>query len=419
VKSSTDRILTTHTGALHRPPDLEELYRKKFAGEPVDESALATRLHSAVAEVVRRQASVGIDVIDDGEFSKLSFWAYAKSRLDGVVSRPIQVNPSAAKDAFFRRAGLTASSGSDREQFAAFYADTEGPGGVTTPPSVIQLYLPAGSAHEPPAIQVVEGPLKYNPEAVRRDIDNLKSALQGGIACEEAFMPVVAPGMLATRYVNEYYKSDEEYYFALAEVLREEYLAITGAGFLLQIDDVSLPGRRRLLPGAAGIEAFRQWSGLAVDALNHALRGIPPEKVRYHMCWSSMNAPHTDDPPLSELVDSLLRINAQGYQIEAANVRHEHEYHLWEEIGLPDGKILMPGVICHATNVIEHPDYVAERILRYANAVGRANVIAATDCGFRTRVHPQIAWAKLETLVAGARLASAKLWPTTPTSGRP
>ncbi|HUB97105.1 MAG TPA: cobalamin-independent methionine synthase II family protein [Stellaceae bacterium] len=406
MKSSTDRILTTHTGALHRPPDLEELYRQKFAGEPVDERALEARLKTAVAEIVRRQASIGVDVIDDGEMSKLSFWAYARSRLDGVVAQPL----SATKDAFFRRAGQTASSAGDRERFAQFYADTEGPNGVTTPPNVIQMYIPAGTAYEPPANHVVEGPVKYKADEVRTDIATFKQALEG-VPHVEAFLPVVAPGMLATRYRNDYYKSEEEYYFAIADALHEEYRAVTDAGFVLQIDDVSLPGRRRLLPGESGKAAFDKWAGLAVDALNHALRGIAPERVRYHMCWSSMNAPHTDDPPLAELVHCLFKINAQGYQIEAANVRHEHEYHLWETTRLPDGKILMPGVICHATNVIEHPDYVAERILRYANAVGRANVIAATDCGFRSRVHPQIAWAKLETLVEGARLASAKLWP--------
>ncbi len=408
MKLSTDRILTTHTGSLHRPPDLEELYRRKFAGEPCDENAIEARLRSAVAEVVRRQADIGIDVIDDGELSKLSFWAYARSRLDGVETRPIVADRS--KDAFFRRAGQTAAAGSDRERFAQFYADTESPGGVTTPPSLVQLYLPLGSAFDPPAIHTVVGPLKYKSPEVERDIRNFKAALASEVSIEEAFMPVVAPGMLASRYRNEYYKSEQDLYFAMADALAEEYRAIVDAGFLLQIDDVSLPGRYRLVVPGDGVEAYRKWSRLAVDALNHALRGIPPEKVRYHMCWSSMNAPHTDDPPLSEMLDDLLRIAAQGYQIEAANVRHEHEYHVWENTALPEGKVLMPGVICHATNVIEHPDYVAERILRYANIVGREHVIAATDCGFRSRVHPQIAWAKLEALVAGARIASRKLW---------
>lgn len=408
MKTSTERILTTHTGALHRPRDLEEVYRRKFAGEPYDEAALEARLRTAVAEVVRRQSEVGIDIVDDGELSKLSFWAYAKFRLEGVETRDLPADRG--KETFFQRAGQTASSAGDRERFAEFYADTEPPGGVTTPPSVVQLYMPLGTAFAPPAVHTVVGPLKYIADEVRRDIANFKAALPADLKREDAFMPVVAPGMLATRYRNTYYKSDEELYFAMADALREEYRAIVDTGFLLQIDDVSLPGRHRILVAQDGVGAFRKWSHLAVDALNHALRDIPAEKVRYHMCWSSMNAPHTDDPPLTELLDALLRIKAQGYQLEAANVRHEHEYHVWEDFDLPDGKILMPGVICHATNVVEHPDYVAERILRYTNAVGRENVIAATDCGFRTRVHPQIAWAKLEALVAGAKIASAKLW---------
>jgi 5-methyltetrahydropteroyltriglutamate--homocysteine methyltransferase len=226
----------------------------------------------------------------------------------------------------------------------------------------------------------------------------------------EAFMPVVAPGMLATRHTNEFYRSEEEYYFATADVLSEEYRSISAAGFVLQIDDVSLPGRYRMLVPSGRREEYRRWSALAVEALNHALRGIPTDRVRYHMCWSSMNAPHTDDAPLEEMLEPLLKINAQGLQIKAANPRHEHEYHVWKKAKLPDGKILMPGVISHATNVIEHPECVADRIARYANAVGRDNVIAATDCGFRWRTHPQVAWAKLEALVEGAKVASRQLW---------
>jgi 5-methyltetrahydropteroyltriglutamate--homocysteine methyltransferase len=410
MKRSVDRILTTHTGSLHRPPDLEETYRKKFAGEKFDNSALEARLRTSVAEVVRKQADIGIDVVDDGEYSKLSFWAYAKSRLSGIESRPVVANRKLGEQ-FFARAGQTASAGrSDRARFADFYADTEPPEGVTTPPSLVQLYMPLGTAYEAPASYAVVGPLKYKPEEVQRDIENFKAALAQSTSITEAFMPVVAPGMLATRHSNEFYKSDEEYYFAMAEVLREEYSAIIDAGFLLQIDDVSLPGRYRLLVPDGKRAEYDKWSNMAVDALNHALRGIPAEKVRYHMCWSSMNAPHTDDAPLTDMLGPLLKIKAQGLQIEAANARHEHEYHVWEEHPLPDGKILMPGVICHATNVIEHPQYVAERILRYAHIVGRENVIAATDCGFRWRIHPQIAWAKLETLAEGARIASRNLW---------
>jgi 5-methyltetrahydropteroyltriglutamate--homocysteine methyltransferase len=301
------------------------------------------------------------------------------------------------------------SSRAVRERFAQFYADTEPAEGIDRPPSVIQMYMPLGTAVETPALYAVVGPLRYKSQEIGRDVDNLKAALSG-VSAGEAFMPVVAPAMFATRHVNEYYASDEEYYFAVADVLREEYQAIVNAGFILQIDDVSLPGRYRIQVPAEGLEAFQRWMDLAIDAMNHALKGIPEEKVHYHMCWSSQNAPHTDDAPLGDLIEPILKIKAQGYQLEAANVRHGHDWKVWEEVKLPDDKILMPGVICHATNVIEHPDYIAELISKYANIVGRDRVIAATDCGFRWRVHPEIAWAKLEALVEGAERASKVLW---------
>jgi 5-methyltetrahydropteroyltriglutamate--homocysteine methyltransferase len=266
-----------------------------------------------------------------------------------------------------------------------------------------------GTAVEPPAIYAVVAPLKYKPVEVERDIDNFKAALRS-ITVEETFMPVVAPAMFATRHINEYYKSEEEYYFAVADVLHEEYAAIVNAGFLIQIDDVSLPGRYRIQVPEEGLPAFNRWMDLAVRALNHALRDIPEEKVRYHLCWSSQNTPHTDDAPLSDFMEAMLKINAQGYQIEASNVRHGHEWATWKEFKIPEHKIVMPGVISHATNVVEHPEYVAQQIQRYTDVVGRERVIAATDCGFRWRVHPQIAWAKLESLVKGARLASKALW---------
>jgi 5-methyltetrahydropteroyltriglutamate--homocysteine methyltransferase len=406
MQRSTRRILTTHTGALHRPADLEELFRKKYAGEAFDAAAFEARLRSGVAEIVRKQIDVGIDSVDDGEYSKLSFWAYIMGRVRGVERRPIKAQGS---DRFFKRAAQNAAAASDRERFAEFYADTEPPGGVTTPPSLVQLYLPVGMAFDPPASYAVVGPLEYDPSEVRRDIDNLTLAVLGANV-SHAFMPVVSPAMFATRFVNEHYGSDEEYYAAVADVLREEYRAIVDAGLVVQLDDVSLPGRYRLLAAQGKADDFAKWSGLAVEALNHALRGIPEESVRYHLCWGSMNAPHTDDPALEDIIGPMLGIKAQAYQIEAANARHEHEYHVWEKTRLPEGKILMPGVIGHATNVVEHPEVVAERILRFAKVVGRENVIAATDCGFRGRTHPQIAWAKLEALVEGARRASRRLF---------
>ena len=296
-----------------------------------------------------------------------------------------------------------------RQQFAEFFADTEPAEGAVWPGSVVQMYVPKGTAVEKPAIYFVTEPLRYKPAEVRRDIDNLKAALQGK-RVTDVFMPVVAPAMFVTRHINEHYKSEEEYYFAVADVLHEEYQAIIDAGFLIQIDDVSLPGRYRIQVPTEGMGPFQRWCDLAVDALNHALKGIPDSKVRYHLCWSSQNSPHTDDAPLSDLIRAILRIKAQGYQIEAANVRHGHEWSVWRDAKLPDDKILMPGVICHATNVVEHPDYIAELLLKYASVVGRERVIGATDCGFRWRVHPQIAWAKLAALVEGAQVATRQLW---------
>jgi 5-methyltetrahydropteroyltriglutamate--homocysteine methyltransferase len=409
---STDRILTTHTGSLHRPPDLEELFRKKLAGEPYDERAFAARLRSAVAEIVQKQANIGIDVVDDGEFSKVDFFSYAKYRLDGIEARPV---PATAGDKVSANRFLhpamksVMSSLALRQQFAQFFADTEPPQGAVWPGSVVQMYIPQGTAVEKPGIYSVTGPLGYKPDEIRRDIDNLKSALQG-TSVTDVFMPVVAPAMFATRHINEHYKSEEEYYFAVADVLHEEYQAIIDAGFLIQIDDVSLPGRYRMQVPTEGMQAFQRWCDLAVDALNQALKGIPDSKVRYHLCWSSQNSPHTDDAPLSDLIRAIVRVKAQGYQIEAANVRHGHEWSVWADANLPDDKILMPGVICHATNVVEHPDYIAELILKYAGIVGRDRVMAATDCGFRWRVHPEIAWAKLAALVEGARVAPRRLW---------
>jgi 5-methyltetrahydropteroyltriglutamate--homocysteine methyltransferase len=414
MRSRFDRILTTHTGSLHRPPDFEEMFRKKLAAEDVDETAFEARLRSSVAEIVRRQAEIGIDIVDDGEFSKVDFFSYAKYRLDGIEARPL-VKPSAG-DARTSNAYLNPaiksvmSSAAVRQKFAKFYADTEPPSGAVSPGSVIQLYMPIGTAVEKPATYAVTGPLKYKPKEVRRDIQNLKSATQG-IAVEGVFMPVVAPAMFATRHLNEYYKSEEQYYFAVADALHDEYQEIVDAGYSIQIDDVSLPGRYRLQAASEGVDAFQNWADLAVDALNRALRGIPAEKVRYHLCWSSQNVPHTDDAPLEHLLPALLKMNVQGYQIEAANVQHGHDWSIWSTAKIPDDKILMPGVICHATNVIEHPDYVAELIMKYSNIVGRERVVAATDCGFRWRVHPDIAWAKLEALVEGARRATKALWP--------
>jgi 5-methyltetrahydropteroyltriglutamate--homocysteine methyltransferase len=413
MPSTPNRILTTHTGSLHRPPDLEEMFRKKLSGERVDEEAFETSLRNGVAEIVRKQVEIGIDLIDDGEFSKVDFYSYAKYRLEGIETRSVAKAASGdtrLSTTYLNPAMKSVMSSADvRKRFAKFYSDTEPPTGAVSPGSVIQLYMPIGTAVEKPATYAVVGPLKYKPKEVRRDISNMKAALQG-ISAVGVFMPVVAPSMFATRHVNEYYKNEEEYYFAVADALHEEYKELVDAGFSIQIDDVSLPGRYRLQMPTEGLQAFQRWADFAVEALNRATRGLPPERVRYHLCWSSQNVPHTDDAPLEHLMPALLKIDAQGYQIEAANVRHGHDWSVWAESNIPDDKVLMPGVICHATNIIENPDYVAELIMKYANIVGRERVVAATDCGFRWRVHPDIAWAKMEALVEGARIATKKLW---------
>ena len=412
MKRSTDRILTTHTGSLHRPPELEELYRARCAGEPYDEPAYASALREGVAEVVRMQAQVGVDVVSDGELSKIDFFNYAKHRLSGLEQRPVDSGEQRSPDAgnpFLHRSMRSAMYSADvRRRFAGFYADTESAAGPMTPPSLVQLYMPVGTAVEPPAVYAVVDRLGYDDGEVKRDVANLTAALED-VAVQEAFLPVVAPVMLATRLVNEHYATDEELYYAMADALNVEYRAIVDAGLLLQLDDVSLPGRYRLQVPSEGVEAFHRWADLAVQVTNHALRGIPRERVRYHMCWSSQNAPHTDDAPLEDLVGHILDLDVQAYQIEAANVRHSHEWEVWRDVALPEGAILMPGVISHATNVIEHPRFVAQCIRRYTDLLGSENVIAATDCGFRWRTHPEIARAKLEALVEGARLATEEI----------
>ncbi len=416
MKRSATRILTTHTGSLHRPPELEELYRARCAGEPHDEEAYESALRDGVAEVVRSQAQIGVDVVSDGELSKIDFFNYAKHRLSGLEQRPVDTGaPRPAPDArnpFLHSSMRSAMYSADvRRRFAGFYADTESPAGPMIPPSLVQLYMPLGTAVEPPAVYAVVDRLAYDDAEVTRDIANLTAALTD-VEVQEAFLPVVAPVMLATRLANEHYADDEELYYAMADALNAEYRAIVDAGLLLQLDDVSLPGRYRLQVPTEGIEAFHRWADLAVDVTNHALRGIPHDRVRYHMCWSSQNAPHTDDAPLQDLVGHILKLDVQAYQIEAANVRHSHEWEVWRDVALPEGAILMPGVISHATNVIEHPRFVAQCIRRYTDLLGFENVIAATDCGFRWRTHPEIAGAKLEALVEGARLASAERVPS-------
>jgi 5-methyltetrahydropteroyltriglutamate--homocysteine methyltransferase len=390
MKRSTSRILTTHVGSLIRPDALQDFLRARQGGKPYDEAAYEQCLASSVADVVRHQADAGIDVVSDGEFGKSISWSqYVLERLSGFERRPIKagtVNPFAR--------------GADRTRFAEFYAELD--------------------ARETPATiseSICVGPIAYTGQAaLQRDIDNFKAALKGA-PVEEGFLPVAAPASVIPDRKNEYYKSDEECLRAIAEAMRTEYRMIVDAGFILQLDDArtAVTFDRMVPPGT--FADYRKWVAMHVELLNHALDGIPEDRVRYHVCWGSWPGPHTTDVPLKDIVDLILQVRVGAYVIEGANPRHEHEWKVWRDARLPDGRVLVPGVISHATNIVEHPELVAERIVRLANLVGRESVIAGTDCGFAQgpfyrRVHPQIMWAKLEALAEGARLATKELWGT-------
>jgi 5-methyltetrahydropteroyltriglutamate--homocysteine methyltransferase len=391
MKRSSNRILTTHVGSLIRPPRLLELVRAREDGEAADVRAYEECLKDSVAEVVRRQAQAGIDVVNDGEFGKSTSWSlYALKRVSGFEMRPIR--PGA--DPFAR--------GADRERFKEFYAELEG-GNDRTWSNVTKQEA------------VCVAPVQYTGLVeLQHDIDNLKAGLKG-VKVEEAFLPVAAPSSAIPDRKNEYYRNEEELVIALAEALRTEYRAIVNAGFLLQVDDARAAVTYDRMVPPASFDDYYRWVARHVEVLNHALEGIPEDRVRYHVCWGSWPGPHTTDVPLRKIVDLILKVRAGAYLIEAANPRHEHEWRVWKDVRLPDGKILAPGVVSHGTNVVEHPELVAERILRFVGLVGRENVIASTDCGFaqeqfNRRVHPSIMWAKLEAMAEGARIASEELW---------
>jgi 5-methyltetrahydropteroyltriglutamate--homocysteine methyltransferase len=402
MKRSVDRILTTHVGSLPRPDDLVELYR-----DNAPDDRLLPRLRTAIADVVRRQAECGIDVVNDGEFGKAmrramdfgAWWSYVYDRLGGFELREEQARKG--------RAAWTFGS-KERKEFAEFYAAeaSAGQGAAAGAGAAAQ----SGTSTARLYGLTCTSPVKYTGQtAIQRDIGNLASAVSGA-RIEETFMTAVSPATLQI-LPNEYYKTREDYTWALAEAIREEYKAIVDAGFILQIDDPALVDIYdwwfSLNDDLAG---YRKWAEFQVEAVNHALQGIPEDRVRFHICWGSWHGPHNGDVPLKDVVDLLLKVKAQGYSVEAGNVRHEHEWKVWKETKLPEGKLLIPGVVSHATNVLEHPELVADRIVRFADVVGRENVIASTDCGLGGRVHPQIAWAKLAALAEGARLASGQLW---------
>ena len=392
MQRSSERVLTTHVGSLIRPEPLLPFIRAKQSGQRYDQEAYQKCLGSSVAEVVRQQAAAGIDVPSDGEFGKSISWSqYALERLSGFERRPVAAGASR-----FAR-------GADRSRFAEFYAELDAASG---PPATAGAS--AGEA-------VCVAPIRYTGQAeVQRDIANFKAALaRAGVA--EGFLPVAAPASVIPDRRNEHYASDEEMLDAIAEAMRAEYRAIVDAGLLVQLDDARAAVTYDRMVPPARFADYRRWLELQVEAINRATEGIPTDRIRYHVCWGSWPGPHTSDVPLKDIVDLVLRVRAGAYLIEAANPRHEHEWRVWERAKLPDGAVLVPGVISHATNVVEHPELVAERIVRFARLVGRENVIAGTDCGFaqgpfHRRVHPSIMWAKLEALAEGARLATRQLW---------
>ena len=393
MKRSSERILTTHTGSLPRPADLVEILNEKELGGAYDRAAYEVRVKRAVSEIVRKQTDSGIDIVDDGEHSKVNWMAYARARLSGLEE--IDSPPK------FR--GPTR----DSLAFPGAYEDMRvmlaGRCGVIVPKRKVR-----------PKAQVCSGPIVYvGQEELQADIDNLKTALKE-TGAPEGFMTAISPSNLELYYENRYYANNEEYLAALGEAMRVEYKAIVDAGLLLQIDDPRMATHyNRALNDS--IEDCRKFIALRVEAVNHALRGIPAERVRFHTCYSVNVAPRVYDFELKHFVDLMLKVSACAYLIEAANPRHEHEWALWREVKLPDDKILVPGVVSHCVQLVEHPELVAQRIERFAGVVGRGRVIAGTDCGFGTsgagdEVHPEVAWAKLKSLVKGARIASQRLW---------
>ena len=393
MKRSTDRILTTHAGSLPRPDDLRELLTAKNTGQSYDQATFVRRVRESVDEVVQLQRGSGVDIVNDGELGKPNFNNYVRERISGFEERPVSPEQAA------QTIGI---QGRDRQEFAEYFKEN---GGFASDRSRRQI----GARGE--ARQVFcTGPLKYIGQTeIQRDIDNFKAALQGKPVAE-AFLPAVAPGTIEHWLHNEYYPSDEAYLTAIAEAMHEEYKAITDAGFILQIDDPDLPDAWQMYPDFSVAE-YRAYAELRLDALNHALRDLPEEQIRLHVCWGSYHGPHKYDIPLQDIVDLVLKVKAQAYSVEAANPRHEHEWKVWAKTKLPDGKLLIPGVVGHHSDFIEHPELVAERLVRFANLVGKENVIAGTDCGLGGRVgHPSIVWAKLQALAEGAELASEELW---------
>jgi 5-methyltetrahydropteroyltriglutamate--homocysteine methyltransferase len=401
-----DRILTSHAGSLPRPEELLSLNQQRRAEDGLfpDEPEYLDRLRAAVADVVDAQQDTGLDLVNDGEYGHSmgsrydygAWWTYVFQRLGGIelTSLPIASIPQPRA-----RSGQLELASFGRRRDRLTFADAYGdPTSGASAPSRASGLGP-----------VCRGPVKYQGQRdVHRDIADLKAALaDAGVT--DGFLNSVAPGSCA-RFGNEYYADDEELLWACADAMREEYIAIVDAGLILQLDDPAIAESWDLINPVPDVGEYRRFARKRVEALNWAVRGLPEDRIRFHLCWGSWHGPHTTDLPLADIVDVMLEVHAGTYSFEAASARHEHEWKVWQDAKLPEGKIIAPGVVSHSTNVVEHPELVSDRITRFADAVGRENVIASTDCGLGGRVHPQIAWAKLDTLVKGAELATRQLW---------
>jgi 5-methyltetrahydropteroyltriglutamate--homocysteine methyltransferase len=385
IQQNVDRIQTTHIGSLPRPHDLLDLMKAKYGGKPYDEAALETKLASAVKDTVRKQAECGIDIVTDGEFSKPGFFTYIQERLEGFEQRPNE------KRVLFQM---------EVEAFPEYYEEYFK--GAMLGGAVVKI-----------APVVCVGPVKYRGDKfVQRDIANVKAAAKAaGIADEHVFLPATAPSGVGR---NEYYKSDEEYFHALAAEMGKEYKAIVDAGILVQIDDPFLPDI--FVEKEFDDAQKKRRAEIYVEAVNAAVKGLPADRVRFHTCYGINEGPRLYEAALADIIHYMLRVNAGSYSFEAANPRHEHEYHLFEKVKVPDGKVLCPGVVTHASNIVEHPELIAERIVRFAKLVGRENVMAGGDCGFssqalyKTEVHPTVVWEKFKAMRQGADIATKQLW---------
>jgi 5-methyltetrahydropteroyltriglutamate--homocysteine methyltransferase len=394
MKRSTERILTTHVGSLARADSLIPLLRLREHGQPYDREELARLVREAVTEVVGKQVEAGIDIVTDGEQGKSSFYGYIVERFSGFERKPAAPG----------KGPRPRSAGREYLAFPDYYAWSE---------RIAEPFGGRGGGGR--GVDTCTGPVRYRGhEAVQADIDNLKAAIKG-LTYEDIFMPAIASSYVASTFANEYYRTHEEYEQAVSDAIREEYKAIVDAGFILQIDDPRLVSYYMMYPELS-VEDCRKWAAKRVEAINYSIRDIPQEKVRFHTCYSIDVGPRIHEMALKDIVDIMLKINAGAYSFEAANPRHEHEYHVFEQVKLPAGKILIPGVISHTTNLVEHPELVAERIVRFAKIVGRENVIAGADCGFAASAlrfndtHPSVAWLKFAALTEGARLATRELW---------